>query len=120
MTGSAPPSPSAGRPTTRTLVLVGLAVALLLAGIVSGYASTNPDGLQYVAETLGFADQARSSATDTGPLAGYQTRGVADPGLSRGLAGVAGSLVVLALAGGLFFALRHRGGRPAQRDHEEA
>ncbi len=99
---------------TRTLVIVGLVVALLLAGVVSFYASARPDGLEYVAEKTGFLDTAEDSATAEGPLSDYSTKGVDDPRLSGGLAGVLGSLVVLVVAGGLAFAVRRRG-----RDSED-
>lgn len=80
----------------RTLWLIGLGVALLCAGVLSGFASAFPDGLESVAETLGFATSAAGPVV-TGPLAGYQLPGVGDERLSGGLAGVAGTLVVLGL-----------------------
>ena len=50
------------RVSTRTLVVAGLAVCLLLAAVVSAWASGHPDGLEHVAETLGFADSAGDHA----------------------------------------------------------
>lgn len=97
---------------TRTLMTVGLLVALLLAGVVSFYASSKPDGLEYVAGKIGFLETADEHAAADGPLADYATRGVHDARLSGGLAGIAGALVVLVLAGGLAFAVR----RPSDRD----
>ena len=94
---------------TRTVVLAGLVVALLLAGVASFYASSHPDGLEYVAERTGFIDSADEHATADGPLADYQTTGVDDARVSGGLAGVVGVLVTLALAGGIAFAVRRRG-----------
>jgi hypothetical protein len=96
---------------TRTLVIVGVVVALLMAGVVSFYASASPDGLEYVAEQTGFLDTAEDSPTAGGPMADYSTRGVDNPALAGGLAGVVGSLVVLAVAGGLAMVLRRRGTR---------
>jgi cobalt/nickel transport protein len=93
----------------RTVWVVGLVVALLVAGVASFYASSNPDGLEYVAEQTGFLDSAQEHDASGSPLADYQTRGVDDDRLSGGLAGVLGSLVVLALAGGLFWVIRRRG-----------
>lgn len=98
----------------RTFLAVGLLVALLVAGVGSFYASSHPDGLEYVAEQAGFGHTAEDSATAGGPLADYQTRGVDDARLSGGIAGVVGSLVVLAVAGGVTWAVRRRGtGEPA-------
>lgn len=112
-------------PRSRSLLLVGLLVALLVAGFGSYYASNHPDGLVYVAEQTGFDDQQEQSAAGDGPFAGYSTRGVDDERLSGGLAGVAGVLVVLTLSGGLFWVLRRRGpaddtGRRTERsaDHD--
>ena len=93
---------------TRTLLVVGVAVALLLAGVASFYASANPDGLEYVAEQTGFLDTADEHGAADGPLADYGTEGVDNERLSGGVAGVVGSLVVLVLAGGLAFAVRRR------------
>jgi cobalt/nickel transport protein len=99
------------RPSTRALLLAGVLVALLLAGVASYYASSAPDGLNRVAQDQGFARTQRPHASDDSPLAGYSTRGVQNERLSGGLAGVAGCLVVLALAGGLTLVVRRRGAR---------
>jgi cobalt/nickel transport protein len=93
---------------TRTFVLAGLVVALLLAGVVSFYASGHPDGLEYVAERTGFLDTAEDSPAAGGPLADYEVVGVGNGRLSVGLAGVAGVLVTLVLAGALGYAVRRR------------
>jgi cobalt/nickel transport protein len=95
--------------STRALVVTGLLLSLLLAGVASYYASSSPDGLMYVAERTGFSDTATEHAAQDSPLAGYALRGVTGTALSGGLAGVVGVLVVGALAGGLVWALRRRG-----------
>jgi len=90
-------------------VAVGIAVvALLLAGVVSYYASANPDGLEYVAGKTGFLDSADDSPAADSPFADYATKGVDDARLGGGLAGVSGALLVLVLGGALFWALRRR------------
>ena len=90
-------------------VAVGIAVvALLLAGVVSYYASANPDGLEYVAGQTGFLDNASDHGAADGPLADYSAKGVDSPRLSGGLAGVIGTVVVLVLAGGLAMVVRRR------------
>ena len=96
------------RVPTRWVVVVGVAVALLLAGVVSFYASGDPDGLTKVSEDQGFAQSEKDHAADDGPLAGYETKGIADGRVSGGLAGVVGSLVVLSLAGGGALVIRRR------------
>ncbi|HYN30687.1 MAG TPA: PDGLE domain-containing protein [Dermatophilaceae bacterium] len=96
-----------GRPSTRRLVAVGLVVSLLVAGVVSGFASSHPDGLEFVAGRLGFAGSGAGHAAADSPLADYAVRGVDGP-LSGGLAGVLGVLVVGLVAFALGALLRHR------------
>ena len=84
---------SSARVPTRTLVLVGLAVAVLVAGGLSYLASDDPDGLTKVSEDHGFAS------------AGKSHDGLLSYG---GWSGVVGVLVVLAVVGGLVLLLRRR------------
>jgi hypothetical protein len=86
----------------------GLLVALLLAGVLSSYASSEPDGLERVAEDHGFADQAAEHPLSGSPVADYEVRGVDDDRVSLGLGGIAGVLAVLVVAGALLLALRIR------------
>jgi hypothetical protein len=92
----------------RRFLLAGLALALLIAGVVSYYASRSPDGLTHVAQSTGFLDSAQGHATAGGPVAGYETKGVNDARLSKGLAGLVGALVVLAVMAGLVFVVRRK------------
>ncbi len=109
---SAPPPATQGpRVSTRRLVLVGLVVSLLVAGVLSYYASRHPDGLEHVAASLGFGTTQHESATSGSPLAGYAVRGVSDGRLSGGLAGVVGAVVVGLLMTGLVLLVRRRGPR---------
>ena len=79
-------------------VAFGIAVvALLLAGVVSFYASGDPDGLTKVSEDQGFAATEKEHGAADGPLAGYAAEDVDDERLSGGIAGVVGVVVVLAL-----------------------
>ena len=97
---------------TRVLVVVGLLAALLLAGVVSLYAADGPDGLERVAADHGFSDEAHEHAAAGSPLADYRTRGVDDERAAGGIAGVAGTLVVLGVGSGLFLVLRRRQRQP--------
>lgn len=97
----------------RRFLLGALLVTLLVAGVASYYASSHPDGLEHVAEQTGFLDSAEDGPTSESPFADYSTRGVADERVSVGITGVVGVAVTLLLAGGLFWALRRRGGDPA-------
>jgi hypothetical protein len=92
----------------RALVLVGLLVALVLAGGVSYWASSAPDGLNKVASDQGIDKGAKDHQLDDSPLAGYETDGVGDGRLSGGLAGVVGVAVTFLLVGGLAWGVRRR------------
>jgi uncharacterized membrane protein YccC len=85
---------------------IGLLVALLLSGVVSFYASSSPDGLEWVAEQKGFIDAATEHAASLySPLIDYQVAGLSDARLSGGLAGIIGTLLVLAIGMGLMWLL---------------
>ena len=88
------------------LVVTGLVVSLVLAGGVSYYASSQPDGLEKVAGDIGFLDSAKESAVEEGPLAGYGVAGVENERISGGLAGIIGVASTAAVSFGLFYALR--------------
>jgi len=88
--------------STRTLLVLGLLVALTIAGAISFYASGSPDGLNRVALDLGFAEAEQTSRTSGGPLAGYETAGVDNARWSGALAGVLGCLIVLGCSSLLF------------------
>lgn len=90
----------------RTLVLVGLLVALLLAGGVSYYASSSPDGLNKVAVDEGFDKGERAHDLDGSPFGGYETSGVDDERISGGLAGVMGVVVTFLAVGALVLVAR--------------
>jgi cobalt/nickel transport protein len=105
--------------STRRFFAVALVVSLLVAGVASYYASSHPDGLEYVAEQTGFIDSAEDSATADSPLADYRTSGVDDARLSGGLAGVIGVVVMLVLSTGLFWLVRRRGTDVAHPDDSQ-
>lgn len=92
----------------RGFLLAGLLTALLLAGVVSGFASSDPDGLEKVAEDKGFLDTAEDSALADGPLADYAVSGVDNERLSTGLAGVIGVTITFAFGLGLFALVKRR------------
>jgi hypothetical protein len=104
------------RVPTRVLLVTGLLVALLLAGVVSFYASGSPDGLERVAEDKGFLGRAEEHSAADGPLADYQVKGVENDRLAGGVAGVAGAVVVLLVTGGLTYVVRRRQPTPANQD----
>ena len=88
------------------LIIVGFAVSLALAGGVSYYASSQPDGLEKVAGDVGFLDSAKESAVKDSPLAEYGVAGVENERLSGGLAGVIGVASTAAISFGIFYGMR--------------
>lgn len=97
-----------------------LVIALLIAGGLSYFASSDPDGLDsvtlhgcQVSEVDGqekldgtcIAQNAQGSATAGSPLADYAVGGGEG---TTGLAGIIGVVVTLVVAGGLFWVLRRR------------
>ena len=87
------------------LVGAGLVICLFLAGFVSFYASSAPDGLEKVAEDQGFMTTAQDAANATLPTADYGIAGIGSERLSGGLAGVLGVLVMAVIGFGLFWLL---------------
>jgi cobalt/nickel transport protein len=106
---------------TTWFILGGLLVALLLAGVVSNFASSSPDGLDS-ASTKGCTVNAEGEITggdcmarnaedhelNDSPLADYGIRGIDNPYLATGLAGILGVLLTFAVGGGLFWLARRR------------
>ena len=112
VTSRTTPSPAAPSRTIRPVLLAGVLVALLLAAVVSFYASSSPDGLEKVATDKGIAQTEKTHHLADSPFAGYGTKGVSNARLSTGLAGVAGVAVTLALGTGLALAVRRRDSSP--------
>ncbi len=105
--GTAATAPaSSGSP--KKLWIGGVVTALVLAGVVSFYASASPDGLEKVAADQGIDAKAEEHAAAGSPLADYGVEGVETERLSGGLAGVIGVGVTLAAGTGVFWAARRR------------
>jgi cobalt/nickel transport protein len=88
----------------RTFVFAGLGIALLIAVFLSPFASSNPDGLDRVAQDHGFEKNAsKSPVSHTLPFYSmfdeYALRGVPET-IATPLAGLAGTLVTFGVAWG--------------------
>ena len=90
-------------------LLAGILVSLAVAGFISYYASSHPDGLERVAEDEGFLHTAKDSANSGTPLADYGVSGIDNERLSVGLSGVIGVFVTLIVAALIFKAIAKRG-----------
>lgn len=85
--------------------LIFFAAALVLAAVVSFYASSSPDGLEKVAGEIGFLDTAKDHANSDFALADYGVAGVDNERFSVGLAGAIGVVTTGVVAVVLFMAL---------------
>jgi ABC-type glucose/galactose transport system permease subunit len=94
----------------------GLVVTLIVAGVLSGYASGEPDGLERVSIDEGFEDSAQDHSLDNSPLADYAVEGIENDQVSTGIAGIIGVVVTLVVATGLFYGLRYLGQRRAAEE----
>ena len=83
-----------------TFILVGMIAALIIAMFVSVFASSFPDGLEKVAENLGFIDKAEEIAPESIFLIPDYVFGAVDNELwQASLAGLSGVLIILAVFG---------------------
>jgi cobalt/nickel transport system permease protein len=89
-------------------VLAAVAASLVVATVVAQFAVDTPDGLERVAEDTGFADVAQDHVLGNSIFADYATAGVASDAVSLAIAGVAGTLVTLAVGTGLLLLVRDR------------
>ncbi|MEW2526208.1 energy-coupling factor ABC transporter permease [Streptomyces sp. NPDC047071] len=103
---AAAPAPAAR--SHRKLWAAGLVTSFVLAGFVSFYASTNPDGLEKVAHDKGIDRKEEEHAAKDSPFFGYGVQGITDTRLSGGLAGVIGVGVTVVAGTGVFWAVRRR------------
>ncbi|MEV0714783.1 PDGLE domain-containing protein [Asanoa sp. NPDC050611] len=107
----------------------GLLIAALLAGVVSSFASSSPDGLDAAARkgctfdaddniTGGtcMAQQEQDHQLKDSPLADYGIKGIDNEFLSTGLSGVLGVAVTFAIGGGVFWLVRRRGHHEEKTD----
>ena len=76
--------------SNKKFYLVFLLVTIGLAGIVSFYASSSPDGLEKVAEDVGFIETAKDHSLGNSALADYGVAGIENERLSVGIAGILG------------------------------
>ncbi|CAB4680854.1 MAG: hypothetical protein F2658_01995 [Actinobacteria bacterium] len=79
-------------------LLGGILVSIFVAGFISYYASSSPDGLEKVAEDKGFLDTAKDSANSGSFLADYGVAGIDNERLSVGLSGLIGVIATLSVS----------------------
>jgi uncharacterized protein YneF (UPF0154 family) len=88
------------------LAIVAVVVVLGTGIVLSQFASSQPDGLEYVAGQQGFDDTAQSHTLDDAPLADYGANLDQDPSINTAVAALIGIAVTAVLAVGLFWIAR--------------
>lgn len=94
----------------KTFLISGFIASLFLAGVVSFYASSHPDGLEKVARDIGFSETAKENTNADVALADYGVKGVENERLSTGAAGVIGVIATGVVSTGLFMLVRRKSG----------
>ena len=78
-------------------VIPFLLISLLLAALIAPFASSFPDGLEKVAEMLGFDHTALEYPILNSPLPDYSVPGLEENPISTSIAGVIGTLICFLL-----------------------
>ena len=86
----------------KKFLAAGFLVSLFLAGVVSFYASSDPDGLEKVAGDIGFIETAKDHTYADGALADYGVQGIENERASVGVAGIIGVIGTAVVAGTMF------------------
>ena len=91
-----PTTPATGRSRMgRWWWAVGIAIAALVVIVLAPLASSDPDGLERVAEDVGFIEKATNFWG--GLLSDYAIPGIEDPAVSTILSGLLGVAIVVAI-----------------------
>lgn len=82
-------------------IIIGMAIAVFLALVVSPFASSFPDGLEKVAEHLGFIEKGEGVSAVKAPIPDYQFPGVKNEAAATSVAGVLGTILVFGATWGI-------------------
>ena len=88
-----PPRPAPPAPTGRRWWVIGIAIVVLVVVVLAPLASSDPDGLERVAEDNGFIGQAQNVVG--GLFGDYGIPGIDDPTVSTILSGLLGVGILL-------------------------
>jgi hypothetical protein len=92
--------------SSKKLLVVGLLVSIVIASILSFYASSQPDGLEKVTADQSLDVNAVDSANSDSALADYGVAGVENERASAFLGGLIGVAITGLAGAGLYFWLR--------------
>lgn len=85
----------------RNEILLGLLAALSVAVLISPFASSLPDGLEWVAERLGFIEKSEVAPVISSPIPDYAFPGIKNEKLATSFAGAIGTTLVFAAGYGV-------------------
>jgi cobalt/nickel transport protein len=84
---------------TTYFILLALLLSLFLSFFLAPYASRNPDGLEKIAQKLGFAEKTQDKFRGlTSPAPDYSLKVIKNPVLSTAISGAGGTLLMFILA----------------------
>ncbi len=89
-------------------ILIGLAIAVLVALALSPFASSFPDGLEKVAEELNFIEKGEGEPIVKSPIPDYTMPNVKNEKLATSAAGVLGTVGVFGAAYAIATLLRRK------------
>jgi len=92
----------------KSIVFIGLFIALCLAIFLSPFASSLPDGLERVAEDKGFLGLSDIQPLIISPIPDYLCPGMKNERISTALAGIIGVILIYGLGHGLGKFLRKK------------
>ena len=90
--------------------IFGLVMALAMAMFISLYASPEPDGLEKVADDLGFLEHGEGNEVIESPMPDYVIPGLGNETVAASLAGLIGTVMVFGIGIGAGRILRKKSG----------
>lgn len=88
--------------------IAGLVIAISMACALSLFASSEPDGLERVAEDQGFAEKAEGQEAMHSPMPDYAIPGIENEALATSLAGLVGVFIIIGITLGWGTILKRR------------
>jgi len=89
-------------------VLIGLAIALVVALLLSPFASSMPDGLERVAKDQGFLEKGEGPPVFAAPVPDYAFPGIHNKEWATSIAGLIGTLAMFGIGYGVAAIIKRR------------
>jgi len=87
-------------------IFIGLAIAALVAFLISPFASPWPDGLERVAKDQGFLERGEGSPAFAAPIPDYVFPGIDNKAWATSIAGLIGTLAIFGIGWGVAVLLK--------------